>query len=334
MKSMSWLLVLVLCPIGLVAAEIRVREHGKCTGEWIRLKEVARLHADENEMLVLNEIYLGKAPSDGEPKVITREYIQHRLEQFGFLDKPHTVYIPESGVKVVRTDRLNRIDEVAMECEIQLLTHYEKVSRVDVTLEDPYERLGNLPKGLLSVSLLNKKFLPTASANEVPLTLMIRAGDTELNVTLKASVRLYHMQVVSTRKLGTRRSVLEDQVELKECEILPKEMPGFTSLEQVVGHRMSKYVPPGRRLVKGDILPPLLVKKGERVKLTSVSKSLKVTHYAKALDDAREGDVILFMSPNGTPVRGEVIAMGEARMLGRGSETSDRHQVITIGENK
>ncbi|MGE4157668.1 MAG: flagella basal body P-ring formation protein FlgA [Planctomycetota bacterium] len=319
-------LIAFVPPLG--AMEITFRERARCGGEWIRIRDVALVKAEPEELAMLEEMAFGAAPADGSSRLLDAEYLSRRLEQFGLKRDHHRVSIPASGVLVESADTRDRRSEVELELETLLASRLKGVSRVDVSLEDPQGLLAGLPAGLLSVEILSDKFLPEYSSR-TPLHLRVHCQEEGVSGRFMAHVRLFRMEVGALRRIGTRVDIQERDVEIRECECLPGQLPGFTDIAEVVGCKASRLVPEGTRLAKADVLAKTLVRKGDYSILEGGERGLSVSLSAKALTEGREGEVILFEAPGGQRMKARIISKQRASIVGQADVTPP--ETIRIG---
>lgn len=328
MKTLAVLACFLIGAGPLGALEISFRERARCGSEWIKIRDVATVKAQPEELALLEEMVFGPAPAEGSTRHLDAEYISRRLGQFGLTKEQVRVSIPASGVLVECADTKDRRSEVEVELETLLASRVKGISRVIVSLEDPQGLLGGLPKGLLSVEILSDKFLPEHSAR-TPLHLRVQCQGESVSGRFMAHIRLYRMEVGAARRLGTRVDIKETDIEIRECESLSGQPLGFSDIAEVVGCKASRLVPEGSRLAKSDVLPKTLVRKGDFSVLEGGVEGLAVSLSAKALTDGREGEIILFEAPAGQRIKARIISKQRAAIVGQADETPP--EIIRIG---
>jgi flagella basal body P-ring formation protein FlgA len=310
--------LLLFFPSILTATEIVFKSHAKVTGTWIRLQDIARIQAESpEEKQRLEEVFFGKAPAFEEHKILKREYLSRRLQQFGYLKNECHIVFPSKGVRVRHGNTQNRLEDVEFRTLLFLEKFYKDFSRTELHLEDPENQLDNLPAGILSVDVLSLNDLPRHSG-EVYLMLKILCGEKKLQGVFRGNIRLFRQEVFSSRRLGMRLNVQESQLALREVEVTKNLLPGYADLQEVVKHKTARIIPPNTRILQGDILEPIAIEKGTQVELIQESnKGIRIRLFAKALEEGRMGDEIQFEMPTGFHVKGKVINSRQAQLLGR-----------------
>jgi flagella basal body P-ring formation protein FlgA len=340
MKITLSLLFTLLFFQNLSAAEIVFKEKAQAGGEWIQIEDVAVIKGTKEEKLLLKDIFFGKAPKEGAPRVLSKAYLKRRIKQFDFDGRPHFVSYPNKEIIVIKGDSKNRSAEVAQECELALMSFFKEFSRVDVTLEDENGLLDNLPKGLISLKMPSKQYLHRYSS-EPSLYLEISVGEKKIKGYFKSQLRLYRREVVVKKTIRYGAEITEKNVVLKDCEVLKDNLPGLKEIKELLGTRLLKTVLKGRRVLEAHRQPRVLVKKGERIQLKKVTEHLTMTLLGQALKDGYKDQVLEFMTLTGRIVTAKVSGPSQA-MLYDDSEDKDKKpglkikaaKIINIGGKK
>lgn len=322
-------LILAILPRTADAAEVTFFEQARVSEGIVRLEDVARVHPrDEREAAMLKEVLLGFSPEGGETMMLEPSYLRRRLEQFGFWGPGHRVALPMKPIVVRRSDVRNRLSDVEEAVKILVERHYgPSVSRVEVAMTDPENLLTDLPKGLVSVEALDLDFLRDHS-HETRLALAVRVGDQTWQGRFPLTVRLWRREIHAVHRLGMRLDIREEDVELADVEIVEGLPEGCRSLDEIVGRRLKRLVPEGRRVLAEVVLPPMAIEKGQVIRLERDAGDLKISLHGRALNDGRVDDELLFEMPNGTRVRARVTGEGRARLLETPAARNSKRIVI------
>lgn len=328
MKYIITLFIMLFFSTELVAAEIVFKEKAECDRDWVHISDIALIKGSEEEKKLVKEMFFGRGPKEGEPKVLTADYITRRLKHFEFYGSPHIISVPENGIRVIKGSAKNRIYEIAHECEIVLSEYFKDFSRIEVELEDPERKLFNLPKGLISVGMPGKKFLPKHSSTQT-LYLEIAVGEKTIKGYFKSCIKIFKKQVVAKKSIRARLPIKETQIVLKDCEVLDGESLGFTNQEELIGAKLNHTVIQGRRITEEDMMPQILIAKGERINLKFEGNGIKGSLTAVALKDGYKGQEITFKTASGRFIQAKVIGKNKAEFISRQREK----KIININGN-
>ncbi len=127
----------------------------------------------------------------------------------------------------------------------------------------------------------------------ISVSLIFQAkGERVREVRIQARVEIYGDVVMS--KTGLRRHQVVEEKDLQVVNRNITSLPGdvATSLEDVVGRRMTLSVNPQEILRRSMVEVPPLVKRGDRVTLLVENDYFKITSMGEAKEDGRSGDRI------------------------------------------
>jgi flagella basal body P-ring formation protein FlgA len=127
----------------------------------------------------------------------------------------------------------------------------------------------------------------------IPVSLILRAkGEKAREIRVQARVEIYADVLVARNSLRRHQVVEEKDVQVLNRNITS--LPGdvATTLQEVLGKRMTLSVNSQEVLRKSMVEVPPLVKKGERVTLLVENPSFTITSVGEAKEDGRKGDRI------------------------------------------
>jgi len=309
------------------SAEIVFKQKAKCDDEWINISDIAVIRGSDKEKLLMKEMFFGKAPKDGEPKVISVNYLKRRLKQFGFENATNTIFYPTSSITVLKGDSKNRVDEIARECEVVLMTQFQEFSRIDVELEDPENLLDNLPKGLISVDLPSKKLLPSYSST-TSLYVEVTIGEKIIKGYFKAHIKMYRREVIAKRNIRGRIKMDEKLLQLKDCEVLEGKEKGFSSIEELIGSQLNYTKITGRRIIESDLRPKILIKKDQKIRLNMNTNNIQMSLWVTAIKDGFKDEIISFKTNANRFVRAKVVGENKAEFIDKSTDK----KVINVGK--
>ena len=119
-----------------------------------------------------------------------------------------------------------------------------------------------------------------------------RDGKTQRTANVSARVRLSKAVLVARRPLNIGTLVQHDAVELETRLFENEREIGFNQVEQIVGQRISKFVPTGQMVGQNDLKTENLVQRSRPVTVLNSGTSIQVRLTGMALDSGSYGETV------------------------------------------
>lgn len=136
------------------------------------------------------------------------------------------------------------------------------------------------------------------------------AGATVQTVPLVVQVTMVRNVVVARRGIGQDATIQPADVEVVPLRFSRLSRLGVASMSQVVGQRAKRYVAAGTTIELGMLESIPLIKRGQFVRLTSVSGGIRIVTTGKAMRDGFLGDLLPIRSSGDKRVEIEAIVVG------------------------
>jgi flagella basal body P-ring formation protein FlgA len=133
-------------------------------------------------------------------------------------------------------------------------------------------------------------------------------------VRIRASAML--TRVVASELLLPGQPVTVPQIRLETNEDFPLQHGVARNLDEVAGMVPRYAIRPGMPVFRSDLSAPILVRRGELVKVTVISGPARLTLEAQANDPGHQGDEISLTNPRtGKTFRGRIDGKGEVQVI-------------------
>lgn len=253
---MSLLLTLLLETIAL-------KEKANVAGRWVRVIDV--IDADAGTRRRLADVYLGRAPEEGQSRTITLDEIRRELERRG-LDPAEFAWKGDR-VEVTFAQVDDRRSEVAFAIKRHLMEREGEQVSVRVVQLQP----ASWPEGVEIAEVKSK-------------SLVVLSNGAKVDVVVRLS-RLRDL-VVAARDLVPGRAIDRADLELKRVEMDDDEHPA--EIGALIGAVPAVRIRQGVAVTAADLRLKSVVKKGDIVR--AVSSGYEVD--ARALEDGASGQEI------------------------------------------
>lgn len=153
---------------------------------------------------------------------------------------------------------------------------------------------------------------PIGWGDRVPVAVTVYERDRVIaQETIRVGVSIRRTVAIATRDLRRGNVINDSDVAREERWMEAGDEPA--ELSATIGWGVRSRVPAGKVVMRGDLEPPIAVKKGELVRIDCVSGSLIVKTKGRAMASGKVGEVIRFSSPK------DKSQVFEARLSGRGT---------------
>ncbi len=285
-----------------------------------RIEIKSRVEVDRNEVYLADlisdrsipfewkqkfaSIYIGEAPAPGTVKYVQiellKDFIKKILSSEGVETRRVTITLPDEVVVTRKTVSIPK-DEI----ERAFVEHVMKNSPwnpEDITITNVrYSGLPVVPAGSRSYEIIpddHELYLGNVAVN---MNVYVD-GKKVRTLRVAGIVSLYKNVIHAKRLLAKNQIVTPDDVELKRLRITSKPSEYAESEDLVVGKRTLREIYPGEPVKLSYLDNPIVVEKGDVVKIVLRKPGLIVTAKGIVKENGHIGDTIRVMNINSKKV--------------------------------
>lgn len=269
-------------------SQLVLRQEAYVEGPQILLGDIAEIDSDRYEELA--DIEISVAPLPGQSKQLQAGLVQSRIEHAGIPAEEFNL----AGPRLVKTTTLHL--EVSPETLEQDLREFIDVhmpwpaANATVDLVVPTFQVV-VPMGDITID-----WRPTPTYEYVGSGSFrgeIRVdGDLKKTVLCRANIEAYGEVVVAAAEIPRGQPVTSSNVTTQVAAISTLKTGAVTSVQSILGQVARSTIFPGQVITERQVLPPLLIKRGQVVLVEARMGSLVVRTRAKARSDGRLGEII------------------------------------------
>ena len=287
---------------------IDVMAKAQVAEEMVLLKDIAVIHADEEMKNRIENIRISLSPRPGNISAIPGGRITSVLRNNRWIPANTQIAVPES-VLIEREYQLIPDD---------LLESFFK-DYIDETVGDSNYELSQFkvrgtvkyPSGSLSLEALDKmkdRHDNKGMTGRVNLNVAVKInGAEEGRISLSGWLQRIGKIVVVKRPVPRDMVLTEADVALEERKTSTETAQFFLSVDDVLGKRAKRNIPPGTFLKQNMLAIPPMIQKGDQVKIVAKNGSLMVTTSGIAEENGAVGEQIEVRNINSDkPVTGVV----------------------------
>lgn len=112
------------------------------------------------------------------------------------------------------------------------------------------------------------------------------------SIYVPIDLAIYRPVVIALKPLAPGSTIDESDVQLAEIDITQLLGQYLTSLDEAVGMSAKRSIMQGRPLISQQLVPPLLIHRGDSVVINAASGGISVKSTGTALTDGRRGEQI------------------------------------------
>lgn len=202
---------------------------------------------------------------------------------------------------------------------------------LDVPEQDLRLRFDDRDASVLSTPIAGRavEIVATGASDALPLSITVFDGPrTALEATIRVGVEVRREVLVASVPMRRGQRV-ENAGVVREVRWVT---PGATPADprEAIGHELRRNLEPGDMLSARDLEPPIVVRRGDRVLVRTISGSVVVRAQARALGAGRAGETIELESLSGDRrrFRGQVDGPGRVVVL---TPNAGGGETITLG---
>jgi flagella basal body P-ring formation protein FlgA len=296
------LIIAILCAATMQGAEIRFRQQAQCSGQVVRLGDVADIiSVDRREREALREIELG--PSSLTRQTLYAREVQESLAAQGVKLVQHEFSgaaaillspnadaraaadrqpISKSAANLARTSAAD-----AILAHLKSAADADEDWTVEVDLTAEQLRLIAGERARLSAS---GGRAPWTGAQSFTVTLPRAQG--AQSFTVAADVKPAPRAVVAINAIARGERIRAGDVALERIKAGSPQRITFQSLEEVIGKEAARTIAAGQTLDNQSVRSPLLIKRGDVVDVFARAGGVQVSTKARAREEGSHGDLI------------------------------------------
>ncbi|QDR82096.1 flagella basal body P-ring formation protein FlgA [Sporomusa termitida] len=268
---------------------IAVAPESQVTGQFFTLGDIARISGDDaGRIASLEQIRLGRTPAPGQSILFSAELLAIRLNTGSHDLTGLTWQVPPQ----FRVTALSQV--ITGERLTGLAAQYlrEHLTGSDVELlpvGQPQDLV--VPPGAVGFTIE----LPYGLKYNAPTTVHIGlnlAGQPYTAARVRIDIKRYEQVAVASRAIAPRDLITADNIifERRDTGRMP---PGyFTDPDQVLGLAVKRQLSPGTAISESVLVKPLLIKRGQTVRIVAQTGGIEVSAPGVALQSGSEGQSI------------------------------------------
>lgn len=282
------MLVLAPCPVAFASpASISVKSESSVRGPWLTLGEIALISGESPERVqMLKELKLGDAPAPGTTAFFTPASLEPKLVATHADFSAITWSVPDN-FKVTTLSQLVGGKKIADMAQTYLAQ--AAVGSTLVRMDSPADL--QAPAGQLELTPELSGPVRYSGATTVHVTVRTD-GRSFVKVPVRFEVRRYLEVVVAAANLNAGDILSEQSLRLERVDAGKLPAGYLTETGRAVGLQVRYAVPPGSILYEKNLSRPILVQRGEIVRLTSRIGDIEVSAGGVALSQGAAGDLV------------------------------------------
>lgn len=250
----------------LLLETVSLKEKANVAGRWVRVVDL--IHADAAVRLRLADVYLGRAPEEGQTRTITLDEIRRELERRG-LDPAEFAWRGDR-VDVTVGDAV-LVDDRRSAVAFALKRHLMEREGEQVSVRVLQLQPATWPDGVEIAEIKSRTLALLSNGTKVDIVARIsRARDV----------------VVAARDLAPGRAIDRADLELKRMEVDETEQPA--EMGALIGAVPAVRIRQGAAVTAAELRLKSVVKKGDIVRAVSSGYEVDV----RALEDGAPGQEI------------------------------------------
>lgn len=270
--------------------DIRILPEAIIYGDYYTLGDIAELDGFDIETIKeLAKVQIGKAPLPGRSHLISTSQIKNRIKKrFAKhqlkLSMPKRAMVSRASIKITAKELKNII---MAEVKKQFNQHEDIRIHIKSRLKDVY-----IPKGNASYKISRiGDTLRVGGNSSWMLRLLLDEKETK-KILVRLKVDVYNDVMVAKGMIPKGKKIeQEDLVSIKKN--ISKERKGYQSNSDiVVGEHARRDIYKNEALDKQLVEKPVIVVKGDHMKIVYKTPHLYLTNLAMALKSGRKGDMI------------------------------------------
>ena len=292
-------LMLVLAAAPAAAREqatVRIAESATVRSPAFTLGQIGEVEGgDQAANFELAAVRLGVSPMPGSWRELYRDTIVTQLAAAGFDARRIKLVCP----KIVRVFRASRtVTQDELESHVRGFIEANSPWEPGEALISSVSQVGDVvvPAGSLEITVS-----PRGAGNYIGATPfsvgLIVDGKVATSLAMQANISVYRDAVVAIAPIPANSVIGRADVELRRIDISTARGATYESIDRVVGMATVAYLQAGSVVTAKVLRQPLLVRRGDAVKLIASRPGFVIETTGVAQQDGRLGEVIRVLNP-------------------------------------
>ena len=262
--------------------------------EAVRLKDLAELSGDRDQMKTLGNTVVARSPQPGQTRFVGGDYIRIRLRQAGF-DTTRIVFQGAPDVRITRKFASLPVQKirnaVASTIRNRMPWNEANVSISGIRFDETVQ----LPMGKLTYRITPKRNEDYLGPMSLALHLFVD-GEAARKLWVNATISVMTDVVVAVRPLGKHQHIRMEDMTIERRDLATVGSEPITRPEDVLGNRTTRMIYPHTVIQADMIALPPLVKRGDIVKIVADAGPMTITATGLVKQQGRKGDVVRVMN--------------------------------------
>ena len=282
--AMIWLITPTVFAANLTIA---VRPESEVKGPWLTLGDIAAVSGDSAERVKLfRELPLGDAPKPGTTEYLTPATLEPKLAA-NRVDFAAITWSVPPQLKI--TTRAQTVSGRQLAEAAQSFLSQTAAGSTVTLLDLP----ADLPAPVGRLELAPELYGVIRYAGQTTVQVAVRTdGRSFVKVPVQFEVRRLLDVVVATTNLNAGDILTEQSVRLERMDAGKLAAGYLTELDKAIGLQVRYALPPGSVIGERNLTRPILVKRGENVKIVARVGELEVVANGVAFAQGAAGDLV------------------------------------------
>jgi flagella basal body P-ring formation protein FlgA len=277
-------------PPVLAVTTVMVPAHSQVHSDMIVLGEIAEIEGEDAALMEkLKSVTLGKAPSPGEMRNISADYLASRVRQNGIDPDMVALRLPET-IEVARNTVIispKEVEEIVRSFILKKMSWDPNLTSVKIAPVDSI----SLAAGKITHEVAPRRNEEYLGSTTLGLVFMVD-GRAQKKIWVNADIDVSQKVVVCNKTLQRNHVITPDDIRLDTISL--KEFPEdvITDPLEAIGKRTQRTIdinsPVRFKLL--EIMP--LVKRGDLVTIVAESDTVKITTQGVAIETGGKGEMV------------------------------------------
>ncbi len=270
--------------------EIRVLPESIVYGEFFDLGDIAELDGfDVDTIRKLAKVRIGKSPLPGRSHLLQRNQIQTRLKKYSSKNRLKIILPPRSIVSRASLKiGHNQLKQIILK---EIRTHFKKYKEIKITIKTKLIDVF-IPKGEASYKMVRIGETANIGGYSSWMLSLILDKKEAKRLLIRAKVDVFGDVVIARGKITKGKLIgTSDLVTIRRN--ISRERTGYQSNPDLIaGKHARRDIQQNETLRQNLTGKPIIIQKGNPVRVILKTKNLHFTNIARAMKPGREGDMI------------------------------------------
>ena len=287
------IIIILLASTGAMAqvANIRVAGQTSVTTGSMTIGDIASVECSDSSMAeTLKAVRLGLSPMPGSWRELERDVILNQLMRNGFSKRQIKLLSPKF-IKVYRKSQ--NVTQPVLEAKLRDFIAANAPWTSDEMEVTEISRINDvmIPQGDLFIDVRLRGNGSYLGLTPFVVDMQVN-GKSVKQIVMQARISVYRQAVVAINAIPNGQMVRASDLELRRIDISSARGKSFNSLKELQGMSAKTYIQAGQVVTASQVIPPILVKRGNVVSLEATSRGFMIRTTGIAQQDGRKGELI------------------------------------------